>query len=129
MMQKPKKKMKKIWRVCQWMRLRIYFEELKFKTFCLLGCQALSCQISVYLFESAVTISTNFIEWRVTTQILHRNKHSICCHLSFDLSHSDWYKMESQVCFDLHFPDDLGCWTCFQELLSHSVFLRWELLV
>jgi hypothetical protein len=24
----------------------------------------------------------------------------------FDLSHSDWSKVESQGCFDLHFPDD-----------------------
>ena len=26
--------------------------------------------------------------------------------LSFDLSHSDMYKMELQSCFDLHFPND-----------------------
>ena len=31
---------------------------------------------------------------------------SICCHLNFDLSHSDWCEVESQDCFDLHFPDD-----------------------
>jgi hypothetical protein len=24
----------------------------------------------------------------------------------FDLSHSDWCEVESQGCFDLHFPDD-----------------------
>jgi hypothetical protein len=24
----------------------------------------------------------------------------------FDLSHSDWYEVESQGCFDLNFPDD-----------------------
>jgi hypothetical protein len=23
-----------------------------------------------------------------------------------DLCHSDWYEVESQGCFDLHFPDD-----------------------
>jgi hypothetical protein len=26
--------------------------------------------------------------------------------LAFDLSHPDWYEMESQGCFDLHFPYD-----------------------
>jgi hypothetical protein len=26
--------------------------------------------------------------------------------LVFYLSHSDWYEVESQACFDLHFPDD-----------------------
>jgi hypothetical protein len=26
--------------------------------------------------------------------------------LIFDLSHSDWCEMESQGCFDVHFPDD-----------------------
>ena len=31
---------------------------------------------------------------------------SICCRLSFDLSHSYWYEVESQDCFDLHIPDD-----------------------
>jgi len=31
---------------------------------------------------------------------------SIYCHLSFDLSHYDWYEMESHACFDLHYPDD-----------------------
>ena len=31
---------------------------------------------------------------------------SICCHLNFDLSHSDWCEMESKGCFDLHLPDD-----------------------
>jgi hypothetical protein len=29
----------------------------------------------------------------------------ICCHQSFGLSHSDWCEVESQGCFDLHFPD------------------------
>jgi hypothetical protein len=24
----------------------------------------------------------------------------------FDLSHSEWYEVESQCCFDLHFPED-----------------------
>ena len=28
---------------------------------------------------------------------------SMCCHLSFYLSHSDWRKVESQCCFDLYF--------------------------
>ena len=31
---------------------------------------------------------------------------SICCHKIFDLSHFDWCEVESQDCFDLHFPDD-----------------------
>lgn len=31
---------------------------------------------------------------------------SMCCHLSFNLSHSDWCKRESQGRFDLHFLDD-----------------------
>jgi len=31
---------------------------------------------------------------------------SICCHLSFVLSHPDRCKLESQGCFDLHFPDN-----------------------
>jgi hypothetical protein len=31
----------------------------------------------------------------------------------FDLSHSDLCKVEFQGCFDLHFPDDYGCWTFF----------------
>jgi hypothetical protein len=31
---------------------------------------------------------------------------SICSNLSFDLGHSDWGEVESQGCFDLHFPDD-----------------------
>ena len=26
--------------------------------------------------------------------------------LIFDLGHSDWCEVESQGCFDLHFPDD-----------------------
>ena len=47
----------------------------------------------------------------------------------FYLSHSDWYEIESQGCFDLHFPDDYGCWTFFQALLSPSVFLSWEFFV
>jgi hypothetical protein len=34
---------------------------------------------------------------------------SICCHVSFDFSHFDCYKVESQGCFDLHLPDDKGC--------------------
>jgi len=29
----------------------------------------------------------------------------------FDLSHSDWCEVESQGCFDLHFPDDKRWWT------------------
>ena len=32
---------------------------------------------------------------------------SICCHLSFDLSHSDWSEIESQGCFDFHIPDNI----------------------
>jgi hypothetical protein len=31
---------------------------------------------------------------------------SICCYLSFLSYHSDWCEVESQGCFDLHFPDD-----------------------
>ena len=34
---------------------------------------------------------------------------SICCHLIFDLSQSDWCEVGSQGCFDLHIPDDYGC--------------------
>jgi len=34
---------------------------------------------------------------------------SIYCQLSFDISRSDLCEVESQSCFDLHFPDDYGC--------------------
>jgi hypothetical protein len=34
-----------------------------------------------------------------------------------------------QDCFALHFPDNQGCWTFLQVLLSHSRFLSWAFSV
>ena len=47
----------------------------------------------------------------------------------FYLSHSDWYGVESQGCFDLCFPDEWGCWTFLYVLLDHSIFLSWKSFV
>jgi hypothetical protein len=38
--------------------------------------------------------------------IFHHILTSICCHLNFDLSYSDWCEIESHGCFHLHFPDN-----------------------
>ena len=48
---------------------------------------------------------------------------SMGCHLCFDLNRSDRCKMESQSSFDLHFPDDEGCWTLVSQPMC---FLFWE---
>jgi len=56
-----------------------------------------------------------FPEWLYQFAILPTMEH--CSHLStsspisvvnrdFDLSPSDWYEVETQGCFDLHFSDD-----------------------
>jgi len=47
---------------------------------------------------------------------------NMCCHLDFDLSHSDWYKVESQGHFDLHFPDDFEhFFMCFSVIWDSSI--------
>jgi hypothetical protein len=47
---------------------------------------------------------------------------NICCHFSFDLSYFDWFKVESQSCFDLHsFP--WWHWTFF-KCLEDSLLLE-----
>ena len=41
---------------------------------------------------------------------------------SFDLSHSHWYEVESQGCFDLHFSNDYRCFfRCYLAIHVSSV--------
>ena len=41
---------------------------------------------------------------------------------SFDLSHSHWYEVESQGCFDMHFSNDYRClFRCYLAIHVSSV--------
>ena len=44
-------------------------------------------------------------QWRSVPLSPHPRQHLLSPEF-FDLSHSDWCEVESQGCFDLHFPDD-----------------------
>ena len=51
---------------------------------------------------------------------------NMCCHLSFDLSHSDWCKVVSQGWLDLHFPDHFEhFFKCFSAIQCFSVVNSW----
>jgi hypothetical protein len=56
-------------------------------------------------FQSGCTSFQSHQQWRSVPLSPHPHQHLLSPEF-FDLSHSDWYKVESQGCFDLHFPDD-----------------------
>jgi Ni,Fe-hydrogenase III component G len=43
---------------------------------------------------------------RVVVQACNPTSNDMLSSICYDLSHSDWCEVESQDCFDLHFPDD-----------------------
>jgi hypothetical protein len=61
-------------------------------------------------------------QWK-TVPLLHILA-SMCYSLSFNLSHSDGYKIEFQSCFDLPFPDDWGHWVFTCSWLLEIPLLR-----
>jgi hypothetical protein len=64
-------------------------------------------------FQSSCTSLQSYQQWRSVPISPHLT--SICCHISFELSHSDWCEIESQGCFDLQFSD-----VCSFLILEHN---------
>jgi hypothetical protein len=56
-------------------------------------------------FQSGFTSLQSHQQWRSVLLSPHPHQHLLSPEF-FDLSHSDWCEVESQGCFDLHFPDD-----------------------
>ena len=56
-------------------------------------------------FQSGCTSLQSHQKWRSVPLSPHPHQHLLSPEF-FYLSYSDWCEVESQVCFDLHFPDD-----------------------
>ena len=56
-------------------------------------------------FQSGCTSLQSHPQWRSVSLSPHPRQHLLSPEF-FYLSHSDWYEVESQGCFDLHLPDD-----------------------
>jgi hypothetical protein len=55
--------------------------------------------------QSGCTSLQSHQQWRSVPLSPHPRQYFLS-HKFFDLSHFDWCEVESQCCFDLHFPDD-----------------------
>jgi hypothetical protein len=65
-------------------------------------------------FQSGCTSLPSYQQWRSGPLSPHRCQHlqsprCLATQYVSNLSHSEWCEVESQGCFDLHFPDDYGC--------------------
>jgi hypothetical protein len=56
-------------------------------------------------FQSGCTNLQSHQQWRSVPLTPHPCQHLLSLEF-FDISHSDWCDVESQGCFDLHFPDN-----------------------
>jgi hypothetical protein len=59
--------------------------------------------------KSGCTSLQTHQQWRNIPLSPHPPQHLLSHDFFFYVSHSDWYKVESQCCFDLHFPGEKGC--------------------
>ena len=56
-------------------------------------------------FKSGCASLKSYQQWRSFPLFPHPHQHLLSPEF-FYLNHSDWYEVESQDCFDFHFPDD-----------------------
>ena len=71
-------------------------------TCCTMSSFLKNCQTD---FQSGCTSLESHQKWRSVPLSPHPHHHLLSPEF-FYLSYSDWCEVESQVCFDLHFPDD-----------------------
>ena len=57
-------------------------------------------------FQSGCTSLQSHHQWRSAPLSPYPHQHLLSPEFFFYLSHSDWCEVESQGCFDFHFPDD-----------------------